>query len=355
MMTEKERTIRVAGALLVTSLPAIARSRPRRRQIAVTLLGATAIRLLAALAVMRVLDRWYADTSDARDYDAGAVEIASALRSRNLRQAMRLARTRPWDTHYELPVGTNLIRLLNGGIYATVGRSKPVAYLTFSWVGYWGLACFQRAFALAKPDADQLLFARLLFLHPSTMFFTSNIGKEPLTALGLGLGTLGAANALTGSAKRSALQLTGAAAITVAARPQIPLYLGLGRGYDLDDRREAEPGGSWFEPPAVSNSPLSAAVSVLFRPYPRETRNTPGRFAAGESAALVLLTLVRAPRLIRGLRPDPFTVFVVAALGGSIAILSPLSNSGLLVRERAPVVPLYLMLLCATPAKARID
>jgi hypothetical protein len=325
------------------------------KRIAVTLLGAAAIRLGGALAAMRALDRWYATSSDARDYNAAAVEIAAALRSRKVGEALKLARTRPWDTHYKLPVGTNLIRLLNGGIYAGAGRSKPAAYLIFSWIGYCGLACFQRAFALAKPEADQLLFARLLLLHPSTTFFTSTVGKEPLTALGLGLGTLGAANAVTGHPKRSALQLTGAAAITVAARPQIPLYLGLGRGYDLDDRREAEPGGSWFEPPAVSSDPLRAAASVLFRPYPREARNTPGRLAAGESAAMVLLTLVRAPRLIRSLRPDPFTIFVVAALGGSIAILSPLSNSGLLVRERAPLMPLYLMLLCATPAARGAD
>jgi prepilin signal peptidase PulO-like enzyme (type II secretory pathway) len=314
-----------------------------------TLPAALALRLGAALAVMRVLDVRYSDSADAHDYHAAGRQIAPALKAHDVREALRLAQTYPFDINYRLPVGTAFIRLANGAVYAAVGESKPAAYLAFSSLGFSGLVCFERAFAVAMPDADQRLFRRLLFLHPSSLFWTSSVGKEPLTALGLGLGTLGVANAFAKRARKGVAQMIAGAAVTVLARPQIPLYLGFGAGYDLEYRREAAPEGSWFEPPRVSG-PLDvpkAAASVLFRPYPNEARNAPAQLAAAESTALMLFSLSRLPRAARRTTGEPFLVFVVAALLGCVAVLARLSNAGLLVRERAPMMPLYLTLVSA--------
>jgi hypothetical protein len=316
---------------------------------------ALALRLGAALAVMRVLDVRYSGSADAHDYDAAGRKIAAALKAHDVRAALRLAQTYPFDINYRLPVGTAFIRLANGGIYAAAREAKPAAYLAFSSLGFSGVACFERAFAVAMPDADRRLLRRLLFLHPSSLFWTSSVGKEPLTALGLGLGTLGVANTIATRARNGIAQMIAGAALTVLARPQIPLYLGFGPGYDLEYRREAAPEGSWFEPPQVSG-PLDvpkAAASVLFRPYPNEARNLPAALAAAESVALIVFSLPRLPRAARRTTAEPFLVFLVAALLGCVAVLARLSNAGLLVRERAPMMPLYLMLVCAGGKETR--
>ena len=325
--------------------------RAARSGIGIVLAGA-ALRVCGALAAKWVFERRYGDSADAHDYHAAAVEIAPRLRSGEFAQALTLARNYPWSTNYKLPVGTSFIRLFNGGVYAAAGPSKPTSYVTFSSIGFCGLLCFRRAFTLAVPDGDQRGYMRLLFLHPSVLFWNCTVGKEAWTTLGLGLGTLGVARTLTGAPARGLALAAAGGAVTTLVRPQIPLYLGFGSGFALEERREATPGGSWFEPPKLSaprNLPRVAA-SVLFRPYPGEVRNPLAQVASAESATLILFTLVRLPRTLRSLRSlRPFTGFVLTALLGSIGMLARLSNAGLLVRERAPMMPLYLMLLCAAP------
>ena len=349
----------LAAALLIASLPVLLREagRARDRRVLWTLLAGEHVKLAAGLVVWQVMERRYGDEADAHDYHAAGVQIAERLRAGTTAGVGTLARTIPHDTRHDLPAGTNFVRLFNGGTYAVIGPSKPGAFLVFSWVGFWGLYCFYRAFALAVPGGRPLTYARLLFASPSLLFWTSNVGKEPWTVLGLGTGALGVANLMAGDRRAGAALMGAGLALTTLVRPQLTSYLGLRSvAEDLEGRRqEQDDDGSWFEPPPRTprNVPRITA-GVLLRPYPGEARNDLARAAAAEGAGLLAVSAVRrrwVGAALRGAARRPYVAFALASLGGSIAILSPLSNLGLLVRERAPILPLYYVLLAIPPER----
>jgi hypothetical protein len=116
--------------------------------------------------------------------------------------------------------------------------------------------------------------------------------------------------------------------------------------------RAAELEGSYFSPPKLRSIRDLPAVAgtVLFRPHLGEAGNAPGMLAAVEGAGLVLLSAARWRRIAAALvsvHRQPFLGVMAASLAVCIVVLSPLANFGLLVRERTPILPLYLMLLCA--------
>src|SRR5207245_201970 len=118
------------------------------------------------------------------------------------------------------PVSTNLQRLLCGAVYAVVGPSRRSAFLAFSWLGFWGLFLFDRAFAIAVPEGRPGSYSRLVFLLPSLNYWTSAMAKEPWMVLSLGTAAHGSARAVSGAPRSGLAQAALGAAGAAIMRAQ---------------------------------------------------------------------------------------------------------------------------------------
>ncbi len=123
----------------------------------------------------------YGGGADSARYDDAGERISAALRA-----------GLPWVAHGPFP-GTAFIEGFTGYVYLLLGPTLIGGFLFFSWLGFWGLLLFQRAFATALPDGDARRYALLVLFLPSLLFWPSSIGKEAWMTLALGLGAYGAA------------------------------------------------------------------------------------------------------------------------------------------------------------------
>ncbi len=83
----------------------------------------------------------------------------------------------PWEASGPFP-GTAFVEGLTGYVYFLIGSSLLGGFFVFSWLGFWGLLLFQRAFATALPDADCAATPCSSCSCPSLLFWPSSIGKE---------------------------------------------------------------------------------------------------------------------------------------------------------------------------------
>ena len=224
----------------------------------------------------------------------------------------------------EAHTGTNCIRLTTGAVYTVLGPTRTGGFFVYSWLGFWGLFSFRRAFALAVPEGSNRAYERLLFFSPSLLYWPSGIGKDAWMLLSLGLGANGAARALSeerrglglaagGMALASLVRPHVAGAMSIAfagahllrrPRPRLlPLtaFVGLLAGwaaryllrFQIDMRAgwstaldrvvaRTSRGGSTFSP-AAARTPVQASLAagtVLFRPHVLETHNRRADVAA---------------------------------------------------------------------------
>jgi hypothetical protein len=307
-------------------------------------------------------------------------------------------------------VGSAFMELVTGAVYAVIGPSFVGGYLVFSWLGFWGLFFFYRAFRVAVPDGDARRYALLLFLLPSMLFWPSGIGKEAWMMLALGLTAYGSALLLT--RRRGALaHLVAGLAATLVVRPHVALLIfagilvayvlrgrgaarvvALGRvrtvvglaglagatmlvlgqvaqfvGADefnvetateaLDDaQRNTAQGGSEFASsggPSLTKMPVNV-VTVLFRPFLFEAHNFQTLLTAFEGSLLLVLFMRSLPRLrsVPGrLRKQPYLTLCVTFTLGFCFVFSSFQNFGILTRERVQVYP-FVLVLVALPAAA---
>jgi len=341
------------GILLLASVPVLGRPPTRSRMW--SLLAAQQLRFGIAVAHQMVLERIYVGSTDVDDYDVAARAIGERLRQGRIGDALSLARTVPWNTQLRAPVSTNLMRLSAGAVYACIGPSRRSAFLVFSWLGFWGLYLFDRAFALAVPEGRSHDYRHFLFLLPSLNFWTATVGKEPLIVLGLGVAAHGSARALSDHRRFARSQAALGAGFAALLRAQAGGRLGFSIGKEVRDAGERSfLGDSRFRAPAVrsTRSAPKIAASVLFRPHLLEAHNRQAMVAALETSFLALLTLRRARWLAAALRSMPRQPYVAGAVAGSatlIAYMSRVANFGMLVRQRASVWPFYAVLLCIPP------
>jgi hypothetical protein len=354
-LTDGERAVALSAVLFACSLPILRRETDRR--LFWTLVVAQQVKLGAAFDCHRAMYRLYGDGSDAHAYDTAARAIAERLRSGTFDGVPEIARTVPFDTGRHWAASTNTIRLAGGAIYAVTGPSTRCGFVACSWIGFWGLYLFGRAFRIAMPEQHGRGYARLLFM-PSVVFWTSVIGKEAWTVFSLGLGALGVARTLAGPRRVGIpLALTGAG-LAVLARPHTPAMLGPGFSSALaGDKERTASGGSRFDPPALRHPGdlPRVAASVLFRPHPLEARNAVGFAAAAEGTALVALSIVRARWILAALASAPrrpYVAFVLVSVGILVAMLARISNFGLLARQRVALTPFYLVLVSIPPRRS---
>lgn len=390
----------VAVALVAISIPLLRRA---ARAEADEHLGrliwiAFACKILAALPRYAVAFGLYDGQADASSYSR-----VGALLARQFREGV-------FTVDLGRPVqGTGFIEIVTGVVYTVTGATTLGGFLVFSWLGFWGLYLFHRAFVRACPAGDHLRYARLVFFLPSLLFWPSSIGKEAWICLGLGTAAYGASRALTrapGGIPLVALGLVGVAAVRphvavlVAASVLVAyvlrrqagagaasavgkmvgiallggvLILAVGQlerflGVDAFDQDAVQvtlddvtsrtgQGGSYVEGTHTDLSPSRfpvAFMNVMFRPYPWQATNAQSLLAAAEASMILVLFVRGWRRLLAGLRAVLDTPYVI--LCGCYTVLfvygfSSFANYGILVRQRVQVLPFFLVLL----AMPRLD
>lgn len=304
-------------------------------------------------------------------------------------------------------VGTGFIELLTGIVYTITGSTRLGGFLVFSWLGFWGLYLFYRAFRLACPQGEHRRYTLLLFFLPSMLFWPSSIGKEAWMTLTLGAFAYGVARLVShhrhnllwiavgtiGSAMvRPHVTLVAVVSLMVAymfsgsrstsyARPLSKMAglvvlvavfaFALGAVEDffrLDDTKSIEEvldqteertskGGSEFTTTGI-RSPVELPLgvfSVIFRPLPFEAGNAQALLASLEGVFLLVVFLLNWRRLgnLIPRRHAPFVVFVSTySLLFAIAF-SNVGNFGILARQRTQLFPFLLVVLTVPLTKRR--
>jgi hypothetical protein len=118
--------------------------------------------------------------------------------------------------------GTRVIEVSTGLLYRIIGPTSVGGFLVYSWLGFWGLYLFYRAFSLVFPGGDRRRYAVLVFFLPSLLFWPSSIGKDAWMALGLGLIAYGAAGLWSPQRQRWSAQVLMLGVVsTMMVRPHI--------------------------------------------------------------------------------------------------------------------------------------
>lgn len=391
----------VGPILFGLSLPIFARQARREgdRRLFWFLVIALAAKLGGAFLRYHVVFDVYDGVADASGYHGWGRRISENFRAGD------------FTTGLESLTDTNFMRFATGLLYSVIGPTALGGFLFFSWLGFWGLFFFYRAFVVAVPGGRARTYGKLIFFLPSLLFWPSSIGKEAWMIFTLGMACYGAAGILSGRARRGApwlllglwlaalvrVHMAGLVGVALAAayllrRPRgelrelRPIAKGVSiiiigvfaailvvaveadlRTRGIDTRsglastieqvgERTEKGGSEFVP-TILRSPQRAPialVTVLFRPFPMEANNFQALAASLESLFLIGYFLYRfrwGVEALRRVRESPYVAFALVYAGLFTIAFSGIANFGLLVRQRVQLLPLLVLLFCIPPTK----
>jgi hypothetical protein len=396
----------IGPALVLLTLPALARQANREadRRLFWLLLLALTLKLIGGFLRAYVASAVYGGVADASGYHGAGARLAERFRVGDFDVE---------DLGLKGFTDTDFIRIATGALYTLIGSTRLGGFLVFSWLGFWGIFLFYRAFTLAVPEGRRGLYGRLLFFLPSMLFWPSSIGKEawmvfalgvtayggakilsrsivrglPITLIGLGLvslvrphiaGLVGVALALGYLFRRPRVELRElapvakvlsvavvalvAAVLVVKAQQFLAgsgIETGEGVGHALLEAEErTAQGGSEFTPTVVK-SPIQlplAVLTVLFRPLLFEAGNFQALVAAAEGTFLLGLAVFRFKWVLaalRSVRRQPYVAFAVAFTAMFVVAYSSIANFGILARQRVQVFPILLVLLCIPPRRQK--
>ena len=386
----------VAPLLFCTSLPVMAKIARRTRGAPGFGLLATALALKMATAViyLELTNALYDGVGDFTLYHDGGSRLATSYRDGI------------WD--FDVPVpGYGFIQILTGLVYCVTGTSLLAGFLVFSWLAFWGLVLIVLAARTAIPEIDARRYSWLVLLLPSTLYWSSAVGKDAWMALAIGLCVLGVARLLTDAKGGFLLLLLGLTAAGLT-RPHIGLMvfgalvlaylvrraptsvLGPWRKLlgiavialigivivqqattflkiddlspdsvetAMDRASSTSSGGGANVEPAVGGSVTRlpwAALTVLLRPFPWEAHNVQSLVTALEGVFLVALAWRSRDRLrtvVGSARRRPYLLFVAGYSVVFVYAFSSVANLGTLARERVQLVPLLLLFVCMPPKR----
>jgi hypothetical protein len=393
----------LAPVLVLVSVPLASRAARREndRQIVTLIIVALVLKLFGAYVRYLVAFDLYGGTADASMYHRWGVELSESIRQLDFAV----------DTGTTGGAGTKFIRLVTGYVYAVIGPTRLGGFFVYSWLSFWGLYFFYRAFRIGFPGGDHKRYAKLIFFLPSMLFWPSSIGKEAWMILTIGLTTLGAAKLLArqrGAFALLALGLWGTAQVRAhvsllifiavalaylvrrsgSRTPTGPVVKAVGvlalvvigslvagrfeEQHNLDgvsvgsvdsllERTESQTaqGGSRVEGGSRSRSPLDlplATVTVLFRPFPYEAHNAQALVASAEGLLLLGLVVGSRRRLLavpREVFKTPYVALAATYCAGFIFAFSSIGNFGIIARQRVQLFPFVLVLLALPAVSAR--
>lgn len=302
-----------------------------------------------------------------------------------------------------LSFGTQFLEVFTGFVYAIIGPTVIGGFMFFAALAYLGSYFAYRAFVAAFPNENRTVFAILIFFYPSILYWANGIGKDSVMLLSTGLAIFGAALLINRGKWYGAIPLAfgvlgatwirphiagimvlslGVAALWKAMRHAkrnpmlaaiglvIPLVVGwffLNQAASFVGITELSAesavntlasrqtstfgGGSAFTPASVTD-PLGipiAIVTTLFRPFPFEASGSLLLFIqASDGVLLLAFTVFRARGIWRGLKmmgSNPYIMFIIVYVVLMAIVFTAISNFGTLARQRAMVLPIYMMLL----------
>lgn len=393
-MSEGLQAVILSAILIAISIPILLRTRTDDRWLPAILLAALLLKLGGSLARYFVISDVYGGAGDATGYHEWGVLLADRFRSGSFDLSGLASLS-----------DTDFIRFFTGIVYTIIGPTQLGGFLVYSWLAFWGLFLFYRAFRTALPEVGPRLYVLLLFFLPSLVFWPSSIGKEAWMVFTLGVTTYGASKILTGTLTGGLISCGVGLWLTAIVRPHVAgiLAISIAIGYlarrgtsgargprpfarpaafamlvlaavVLVNRTESfleeknvdtsggttvileqtaertAQGGSEFDA-SVLESPANlpvAVVTVLFRPALFEAHNPQAAIAALETTLFMLLLLVRFRAVwavVSALRRRPFIGMILVYTALFILVFSAVANFGLLVRERVQLLPFFLVLL----------
>ena len=304
-----------------------------------------------------------------------------------------------WETTGKL--GTRNLEIVTTAVYTIIGPAPLAGFLVFASFAFWGAYFCYRGFRVAVPDGQHRVYAALLLLMPSLLFWPSSIGKESWLLLWVGVFALGVAKFFRAEVAALPLILLGTAG-TVIIRPHLTVLLvasvlgaqafrpvqdqamGVLRkamgilalvaatvllvsqaadSLGIDDLSarsladsidwasgQTQQGGSSFTPVPLSN-PLgvpAAIITILFRPFVWEANGPTMLLQSAEGLVLILLFVSQHARLRRlplMLRTNPFVTFTVLYAVAFTLAFAGFGNFGILARQRTLMLPFALVML----------
>jgi hypothetical protein len=305
-------------------------------------------------------------------------------------------------------LGDGSVSIAAGVVFTIVGVNELAGFLVFAWLSFVGTILFYKAFSVTFPDVDKRRYALLLFLLPSTIYWTSDVSKESIMLLSLGVASYGIASVFAQRRGGYPLVVIGAL-IGIAVRPnELALLLGAftlamffrGRmsgqlqgvrrlsslvflgialavsvvltikfihtsatsvGSALSKISQNNVGqGAGFGSSNVPYSPDPLLYprdlyTVLFDPLPITARSATQLIAAAENT-IILVILLRSLRQLRMVmrvaRAKPYVMMCLVYCIGFLYAFAALGNLGLIERERTLLFP-YLMVLLAFPVSPK--
>ena len=393
----------LAPALVAVSVPVLLRYARRLQDLRLgrILVAALLFKLVAAYARYLMTISLY-ERGDFQRYSDTGAELRRAFLQGDFSLVQLQSGSR---------TGTQFVEIVTGIVYTIIGPSLIGGFLFFSWLSFWGLFFFYRAFRIGVPEGDYHRYGLLLFFLPSMLFWPSSIGKEAWMTFVLGMAVYGSALLITRQRGATIYLILGLAGI-LAVRPHMALLVvaGLAMGYLLrgfgrqravalgkvrtvlglgvigvitllvtrrvaeffgvdefnldtatatleDVERRTESGGSEFTgaEPTFSNLPMNI-VTVLFRPFLLEAHNLQSLMSAVEGTFLMLLFILGWPRIRtipKRLFKHPYVSFCIVYAILFCFMFSAFQNFGNLVRQRVLVFPLILVLLALPLTRGR--
>lgn len=389
----------IVPILVLVSIPILRREAIREDDATIfrLLLLALVVKLAASFLRYYVDFHVYGGATDALGYHQAGIRWSEALSAGGL------------GNDGQSLTGTNFIELVTGLVYTVSRPTLLGGYLVFSWLSFWGLFFFYRAFVISVPEGRSRTYARMLFFLPSLLFWPSGTGKEAWMIFTLGIACLGAAKLFDGRmwpglgglvlglwlASLARPHVAAILAISLAATGAVTTLWGRARAGSLGRRavtlgvaagvslllvvstrayfqasnvstdegvlstlgevehRTAQ-GGSAFDP-IVVDSPVvlpAAAATVLFRPFIFEAHSAQEFATAIEGTVLLLICLTRfrwALAAVGSVRRQPYVLLALLFTAAFIVAFSSIANFGILARERVQVLPVLLVAFSVPP------
>jgi hypothetical protein len=379
----------IVPVLVLLTAPVFASAARRQRQFDLGGLLAVGLLLRFAAAYYR-----FDHAVDALEYHEFGVNLADSFRELNFGV----------DTGAAVP-GTGTMRYISGLVHVLSNSDAFGAFLIFTWFAFLGCYFLYRAFVIAVPDGDRYRYALLMFLWPSLVLWPSSIGKESVMLFAVGLAALGAALLLTRRRGSYPVVVAGIV-LTYLVRPHVAMImlvalvvaLLIGRGHPrpargltpasiakaaaivlllvsmsvvatrtadylgveslqsstqeaFEETRQRTGVGRTRFTPADAASPIGypqAAITILFRPFPFETRGIDQLLVSLEALGFAALIIASSRRLVAvpaRLRRQPYVALSVAFVLIFFFVFAAISNFGILARERTMMLPFAFVLL----------
>jgi len=294
-------------------------------------------------------------------------------------------------------MGTRFLCYVTGFIYVIVGPTLYGGFFVFSWLSFIGMYLFYKAFIMFCPEGNSRLYSYLIFLFPSILFWTSQIGKDSLIFLFLGLAAYSITSLFVKIHIREILYLLVALSGIMMIRPHIAAsfslaftlsliisgrgnifskivlfvvsliiayiiftntisFLGLDTSYNsfndyyLQRQNSTYTGGSRFHGTigiSLKQLPL-AILNTIFRPFIWEAHHYLALIYSIESIALAFLMVkyfLNGINALLSFRKTEYISFILFYSSFLILMLSTMSNFGMIARQKVQLLPFIFVFI----------